>query len=102
MHRIATEKLGKTSFKLLKWLLKNHPELLLETDSTRKSPLHIAIEKNKLNFVKTLLKHVQDLDAVLDLSNVMGNNCLHMAIKKNLCCAEDLPHREMRFDQNLH
>jgi hypothetical protein len=77
--------LGCPRHRLLKLLLQDWPQLLIEQDSEKNGPLHLALQKKKRRreFVETVLECGRDdiVTKAIGLCNDRDDNCLHQAIK---------------------
>jgi ankyrin repeat protein len=69
---------------LVKLLVELHPELLGEIDSNERTPLYLAIEKKRSKLVRSMCDTHPNIDAVLNIPCIHSENCLHVAIRKNI------------------
>ena len=69
---------------LVQLLLKRHPQLLGEKDSNEKTPLYIAISKKRDKLVRFMCEAHPDIDTVLSIACYHSENCLHVAIRRNV------------------
>lgn len=84
LHMIVTDRRPFPQ-QFIKWILQKWPGLIKTVDSDSKTPLHIALRRNKssaITFVQLVLEHSPSsilMDA-LEQSDYTKANCLHVAI----------------------
>jgi hypothetical protein len=69
---------------LVKLLVELHPDLLGEIDSNERTPLYLAIEKKRSKLVRSMCDTHPNIDAILNIPCIHSENCLHVAIRKNI------------------
>ncbi|KAH8654473.1 hypothetical protein BGZ60DRAFT_532842 [Tricladium varicosporioides] len=69
---------------LVKLLIERHPHLMKEKDSNEKTPLYIAISKKRDKLVRFLCETYKDIDSILKTPCYHSENCLHVAIRRNV------------------
>lgn len=70
---------------LVKLLIERHPNLLQEKeDSNEKTPLYIAISKRRDKLVRFICNTYDKIDAILGIPCYRSENCLHVAIRRNV------------------
>jgi hypothetical protein len=80
----AKDKVFDTYQPLVKLLLERHPQLLGEKDSNEKTPLYIAISKKRDKLVCFMCDAYPNIDTVLSIPCYHSENCLHVAIRRNV------------------
>lgn len=80
----AKDKVFDTYQPLVKLLLERHPQLLGEKDSNEKTPLYIAISKKRDKLVRFMCDAHAHIDTVLSIPCYHSENCLHVAIRRNV------------------
>lgn len=80
----AKDKVFDTYQPLVKLLLERHPQLLGEKDSNEKTPLYIAISKKRDKLVRFMCDAHANTDTVLSIPCYHSENCLHVAIRRNV------------------
>ena len=80
----AKDKVFDTYQPLVKLLLERFPQLLREKDSNEKTPLYIAISKKRDKLVRFMCDSHTNIDTVLSIPCYHSENCLHVAIRRNV------------------
>jgi hypothetical protein len=70
---------------LVKLLIERHPNLLQEMeDSNEKTPLYLAISKRRGKLVRFICNSYDKIDTILGIPCSHSENCLHIAIRRNV------------------
>jgi hypothetical protein len=69
---------------LVKRLIDLYPDLLGEKDSNEKTPLYLAIYKKRDKLVRAMCDAHPNIDAILNIPCSHSENCLHVAIRRNV------------------
>jgi hypothetical protein len=72
---------------LVKYLVKNHPRLMVDMDDADRRALYIAIKWKKEDFIKAVLEsEYPDMADILDKdgNSTSSESCIHLAIKQDL------------------
>ncbi|PMD28807.1 hypothetical protein L207DRAFT_642096 [Hyaloscypha variabilis F] len=80
----AKDKVFDTYQRLVGLLLARYPQLLGEKDSNEKTPLYIAISKKRDKLVRFMCDAHPKIDTVLSIACYHSENCLHVAIRRNV------------------
>ncbi len=80
----AKDKVFDTYQPLVGLLLARNPQLLGEKNSNEKTPLYIAISKKRDKLVRFMCDAHPKIDTVLNIACYDSENCLHVAIPRNV------------------
>jgi hypothetical protein len=69
---------------LVKLLIDRHPDLLREKDADEKTALYVAISKKRDKLVRFICDTHPEIDAILSIPCSRSENCLHVAIRRNV------------------
>jgi ankyrin repeat protein len=86
LHVLAYEaKPPNNSLKrLVQYLIKNHPTLMLVQDTDEKTPLYVAICEKKSTLVRWMIDKYPEIAAVFEKECNRSDYCLHAAIRNRL------------------
>ncbi len=88
LHKLIVDAKDKVISKyepLVKLLIERHPDLMTETaGDAEKTPLYTAISKKRDKLVLLMCEAHPDIDAILGIPCYHSENCLHIAIRRNI------------------
>ena len=79
LHHLA-KRMTKSLLSLLRWLLKDYPDLILEVDSEDHTALYTAIASQNASFVEEVCEHSKNKVEALQQTGIDGT-CLHKALE---------------------
>jgi hypothetical protein len=69
---------------LIKHLVETYPELLSKQNDYEMTPLYSAISKKREKFLRYICEIYPHIDAVLGIPCIRSENCIHLAIRRNI------------------